>query len=304
MPYRIVGGSGIATVCSVFVLAGLGAPPLTPTKAGRPGEAYVTDKHWYPRYTGDYARDTSHLTIIEHGAYTLLLDHYYSTKQPLPAIAEQLHRICRAFTEEEKAAIDRVLSMFFHLHADGYHNGRADNELAKRSAISKSRSKAAIIKHKKLSAHAQQVHSKCSANATTSTTTSTATSRTTKALTGYTPAFEEFWTCYPRHDCSKAEAFKAYQSATQGGTDHARIIEGVRAYVGHIDRNNVGLRYIAHASTWLNQRRWESDYSAGRPYHDHPRSPAAVKPKTKYERTIDAAHQAAIAGGYALEPEC
>ncbi len=29
--------------------------------------------NYYERHLGDYAKDTAHLTMIEHGAYTLLL---------------------------------------------------------------------------------------------------------------------------------------------------------------------------------------------------------------------------------------
>lgn len=88
---------------------------------------------WYARYPGDYGRDTAHLPMIEHGAYGLLLDHYYSTGAPLPADIAALHRICRAFTESERVAVDSVIRQFFTLQADGYHNARADVELVRRT---------------------------------------------------------------------------------------------------------------------------------------------------------------------------
>ena len=87
---------------------------------------------WYARYPGDYGRDTAHLSMIEHGAYTLLLDHYYSTAAPLPADVAALYRVCRAFDQSERDAVDHVLSQFFELRDDGYHNTRADRELVKR----------------------------------------------------------------------------------------------------------------------------------------------------------------------------
>lgn len=84
--------------------------------------------NYYERHLGDYARDAGHLTMLEHGAYTLLLDRYYTTEQGIPA--DQAHRICRARTRDEKAAVDTVLSDFFTL-ADGvWKNGRAERELA------------------------------------------------------------------------------------------------------------------------------------------------------------------------------
>jgi uncharacterized protein YdaU (DUF1376 family) len=88
---------------------------------------------WYPTYPGDYRRDTTHLSLNEHGAYRLALDHYYSTRSPLPADKAAVYRICGATRKAERKAVDSVLKQFFCLAADGYHNGRADAELAKQA---------------------------------------------------------------------------------------------------------------------------------------------------------------------------
>src|SRR5215468_8618608 len=85
--------------------------------------------NWYPHFPGDYIRDTAHLSVIQHGAYRLLLDHYYASASPLPAELAALYRICRAFDEAERKAVDFVISQFFELRADGYHNSRADKQL-------------------------------------------------------------------------------------------------------------------------------------------------------------------------------
>ncbi len=89
-----------------------------------------------------------------------------------------------------------------------------------------------------------------------------------KPASDYTPEFEGFWGDYPRRDGSKSEAFKSYQAAIEGGTDHGRISEGVRKLSEYVSRNAIGQKYIPHASTWLNQRRWESEYRDERPYSD------------------------------------
>jgi uncharacterized protein YdaU (DUF1376 family) len=97
---------------------------------------------WYAHYPGDYLRDTAHLSLIEHGAYRLLLDHYYSTGSPLPASKDALYRICGAFTDAERAAVDSILAQFFKVRADGYRNARADREILKRSEQKKRLSEA------------------------------------------------------------------------------------------------------------------------------------------------------------------
>jgi uncharacterized protein YdaU (DUF1376 family) len=98
----------------------------------RSGSAFMMNA-WYAHYTGDYGRDTAHLSLVQHGAYRLLLDHYYSTSGPLPADVTALYRICRAFDQAERDAVDHVLSKFFTLQDDGYHNARADMELVRRN---------------------------------------------------------------------------------------------------------------------------------------------------------------------------
>jgi len=102
---------------------------------------------WVSWYYGDYMRDTGHLSLVEDGAYRRLLDHYYATRKPLPAIAEQLQRICRAVADEEKEAVLIVVQQFFILEADGYHNRRADEEIAKALEISGKRRAAAKKRH-------------------------------------------------------------------------------------------------------------------------------------------------------------
>ena len=61
-------------------------------------------KHWI----GDYARDTGDLTITEHGAYRLMLDHFYGMAKPLPSDKKALYRLLRAETETDRKAIDKV----------------------------------------------------------------------------------------------------------------------------------------------------------------------------------------------------
>lgn len=68
--------------------------------------------NFYKHFIGDYQRDTAHLSMLEHAAYRMLLDHYYATEQPLPMPA-QCERICRASTDEERAAVRFVVSTFF-----------------------------------------------------------------------------------------------------------------------------------------------------------------------------------------------
>jgi uncharacterized protein YdaU (DUF1376 family) len=77
--------------------------------------------------------------------------------------------------------------------------------------------------------------------------------------TTYTPQFEELWRLTPKTSCSKFEASQSYQRAIRNGANHEQVVQGMRAYSDFLDRSGSP---AAHLTTWLNNRRWESDYDA------------------------------------------
>lgn len=84
--------------------------------------------NYYKRHLGDYAKDAGHLTMTEHGAFTLLLDRYYSTEKPLTT-AEAM-RVCRARSAPDREIVEAVLREFFVDTPEGWRNKRADKEIA------------------------------------------------------------------------------------------------------------------------------------------------------------------------------
>lgn len=85
--------------------------------------------NYYRRYSGDYLRDTARLSMLEHGAYCLMLDYYYSEEQPLPLDLNEIYTMVRAMTPADRKAVDKVLGKYFEQQDDGYHNNRADKEI-------------------------------------------------------------------------------------------------------------------------------------------------------------------------------
>lgn len=98
-----------------------------------------SDRLWWPKYIGDYSRKTRHLSMAGHGAFNLLLDHYYQSEAPLPLEWVQLHRICSAVAPEEQAIVQAVVNEFFRQTPDGWVNDRADQEIFKKRDISDKR---------------------------------------------------------------------------------------------------------------------------------------------------------------------
>lgn len=92
---------------------------------------------WMPLYVSDYLADTGHLSMAEHGAYMLLIMHYWQNGG-LPTDDARLARICRATAKEWAAIRDAIAGLF----GDNWQHGRIDKELATASETMSKRSAA------------------------------------------------------------------------------------------------------------------------------------------------------------------
>lgn len=83
---------------------------------------------WFPFYIGDYRRDTSRLSTLEHGAYMLLLMDYYATQTPLPDDDEVLARIALV-SPSDWQAIRLKIARLFQIEDGEWRHKRIDAEL-------------------------------------------------------------------------------------------------------------------------------------------------------------------------------
>jgi uncharacterized protein YdaU (DUF1376 family) len=106
-----------------------------------------------PLYIADYLADTAHLSTAEHGAYLLLIMHYW-TKGSLPKDEESIRRVTRMTNRQWSQSRDVLRSLF---GAEWRHK-RCDHEIAQ--AVEKSRVNSANAKrsHSERSANAQRTH--------------------------------------------------------------------------------------------------------------------------------------------------
>jgi uncharacterized protein YdaU (DUF1376 family) len=88
-----------------------------------------------PLYVGRYLADTGHLTVCEHGAYVLLLMHYWCNG-PLPDDDKQLATIARTERKAWDKVIGPALRPFFRVVDGRLHQKRADIELNRAKEIS------------------------------------------------------------------------------------------------------------------------------------------------------------------------
>ena len=115
--------------------------------------------NFYRRFPGDYARDTKHLTLVEHGAYTLLLDYYYATEKPIPSLEFALS-LCGARRAEERRAVKKILRDFFRQTTHGYKNKRGEEELKHLAAKRESAKNSAKVRwgRSERNANASETH--------------------------------------------------------------------------------------------------------------------------------------------------
>lgn len=104
--------------------------------------------HYYKRNLGDYAKKAGRLTMLQHGAYTLLIDSCYD-RETFPTL-EQALEWTWASTEAEIEAVKFVLNRFFTLDKDGcYVQDRILQELLEYHAKADTNKRIAIERETK-----------------------------------------------------------------------------------------------------------------------------------------------------------
>ena len=86
---------------------------------------------WMPLYVADYLVDTAHFSALEHGAYLLLIMHYWSTGA-LPDDERLLARIAK-LTPQQWQKARTIIHPLFH---SGWKHKRIDFELDEAERLS------------------------------------------------------------------------------------------------------------------------------------------------------------------------
>lgn len=91
----------------------------------------MSTRPWMPLYIADYRADTAHLSAAQHGAYLLLIMHYWSTGA-LPDDDTQLARIACMTAGEWRKSRPVVQALF----TDGWKHKRVEFELTQTAILS------------------------------------------------------------------------------------------------------------------------------------------------------------------------
>lgn len=111
---------------------------------------------WMPLYVGDYLADTMHLNAQQHGAYLLLLMHYWRNG-PLLNDDAALANIARVSARVWRSDVKVAVFPFFEVRENGrLHQKRIDAELERVGAIRESRREAGRRRGKTASSVAEK----------------------------------------------------------------------------------------------------------------------------------------------------
>jgi uncharacterized protein YdaU (DUF1376 family) len=225
-----------------------------------------------PLYIADYRADTMHLGAAEHGAYLLLIMHYWQTGS-LPTEDKLLARIASMTPKQWKNARP-VVKKFFD---EEWTHSRIEKELTKaktkyeQRALAGKRGGEAKAKNKQPDSNASDpIENSQSGNVATSYQPQPQPQRRIEkkdirvvASATHPNFFDEFWKAYPRRKGAnpKVPARKKFEAIVRSGTDSGEVIASAKKYAEEI--RSAGQErsiYVAQALTWLNQQRWK-DYS-------------------------------------------
>jgi len=229
---------------------------------------------WMPLYIGDYRADTAHLRVAEHGAYLLLIMHYWQHGS-LPKDDERLASIASA-TIDEWTQIKPAVSSFFD---SKWRHKRIDFERKKSIESSERRAKSGRLGglSKSSNATARSEHSIAQACAHGSQSyreeslpldldpteiTKIRTSTENCPSKAWTKLFDEFWGGWP-NKVGKPTARLAFKKiAKRPNFDYEAVIAGVERYKSDKPPDRDWL----NPATFLNQERWNDQPATTSPH--------------------------------------
>jgi uncharacterized protein YdaU (DUF1376 family) len=182
--------------------------------------------HYYPKNIGDYRRDTMNLSLLEHGVYTTLIDHYTLNEEPFPLDHLDVCWTIGARTDNEKTAVCLILTKFFIKTDEGYRHKRCDEEISKYQAKSE-KAKESVGKRWNKDTNVIRTYNEGNTNQ----------EPITNNQEPYTKLFEEFWNHYPHRDGNKKTKKESLAWWGKQNIDTlTKVLSGVKKYKQYIER--------------------------------------------------------------------
>lgn len=227
---------------------------------------------WMPIFWGDYARDTGHLNNAGHGAYLMLIKHYWSTGKPLPDNDDLLWRIACCDSKKDWFKIRPLIVSFFIVAEGAWSHKRVAEELIRAEDNLKrqqARTAAATEARRTRGEHrnderdiyisAQRNDERdedrneqrnVDRNEVHRAAVSPSSSTSPPPSEDLSAEFEAWYQAYPRH-IARAAALKAYRKARKTAT-----AEQLLASIERYRADKPEYADWKHPATWLNGECW------------------------------------------------
>jgi len=209
--------------------------------------------HYYPHNIADYRKDTSHLTLLEHGCYRQLIDQYYLNEEPLPLDETKLFRLLSARSNDEKQAIQNVLNDFFIKTENGYVHSRCDIEIEFYRDRIEQASKAGKASAVQRKSNSRSTDVQRSFNQPITNNQQPITNNQLNTIGHLVDDFDIFWQHYPKKTGKEA----ARKSFNKIRPNIEVVLEALNWQKKSEQWFKNGGQYVPNPATWINQHRWE-----------------------------------------------
>jgi len=206
---------------------------------------------WMPLNVGEYLADTMDLSAEQHGAYFMLIMHYWKNRGPIKddKTLQNVSKISWKNTQE-------ILQRFFKLSDGLWCHKRIDEELSTALEMQQKKKNQTAAATAARAAKTSDV-----TNNVTSTPLPLPSSEDKSSSESMSRDFEEFWTGWKPFEMpkgSRQEAEQRYRQARKRAS-HATIIAARDGYLAECHRLRSKTK---HACVWLNKGGFAESYDA------------------------------------------
>lgn len=215
--------------------------------------------HYTKIHFKDYAADTAHLTLLEHGVYFQMMRLYYTNEKPLPIDPTKIARFIGVRSEDELFAVQNILDEFFTKHGDGWHQKRIDAEIAAyQEKAEKNRKNGGMGGRPKANGNPEETQTVSNTNPEETLTTNhkPLTTKNQKNTGANAPdGFLKFWDAWPTspRKVAKAACLKKWTALNLEPLTDSILSHVAAARLTKQWRDG----FEPAPLTYLNQRRWE-----------------------------------------------
>jgi len=199
------------------------------------------------------------MDALEFGAYMSLLVCAYQTDNNLPDDDKRLARMAKCSPRQWSKVKPTLIKKFTVKTPVWLHNG-VQRELEKYQKLSQKNKSNALKKNKTV----KPVGKPKAKSGIANTSNKDQVTNNNSIYIGefvFTPEmyFETFWNEYPsvKPKGNKAKALQIFKDLTKEVTDYEQFDRATKEYRKFCDAGN----YNQHATTWLNQRGWETEWA-------------------------------------------